>query len=226
MSRSNQAGGGAGNGGSGGGNSGSGTPRRDLLPAVLVSALAAVTVTSLFLSYIAVNQLMSTEFTGPKPAFLVVPGALLPLLPACKRGSGAGGDEDDEKRVRAEIKQSLEGQGVSCAGKWEISRPVVFRPGVGDEVAGQIDEKSIRRFMERPALRKAANVYVFGLASADGPREINELLARQRAWTVKEAIQRDNPTIAVEVHGLGEDHLTNSVTSSRSARIVACVPRG
>lgn len=228
MSRSSQARDGAGNDGGGTGNGGSdppsNSPRRDWFPAVLVGALALVTPVSAYLSYCAVNRLMSMEFTGSNPAFPVVPIVLLPLLPACERGAGAGGDEDDEKRVRMEIGQYLEGQGVSCAGKWAISRPVVFRPGVADEVAGQIDEKSIHRFMEQPATRKAAKVYVFGFASADGPRDVNELLAMQRAWTIKRTIQRDNPAIAVEVHDMGEDHLTDGVASSRSARIVACVP--
>lgn len=201
MSRSSQAGGGAGNGGGGAGNGGSDTPRHDWVPAVLVSALAVVTVASVVFSYCAFDQLMYT-----------------------KREAGAGGDEDVEERVKMEIRQRLEEKEVPCAGKWAISRPVMFRSGVGDKVAGQIDKKSIRRFMEQPALRKAEKVYVFGFASADGPRDVNELLARQRARTVKKVIRRHYSPIDVKVDELGEDHLTEGVASSRSARIVACVP--
>ena len=126
---------------------------------------------------------------------------------------------------RAGGRQYLEEEKVSCDGRWAISRPVLFRPDVGHEVADEVDEQTIRDFLKWPALRKVKKLHVLGFASADGrPREVNDELAWQRAGTVAEAIRRRRPTLEVEKYGLGEDHLTEGVASSRSARIVACVP--
>ena len=65
MSRSSQAGDGAGNGGGGAGNGGNDPPSdpswRDLVPFVLVLALAVVTAASVVFSYCAFNQLLMYE---------------------------------------------------------------------------------------------------------------------------------------------------------------------
>ena len=181
-------------------------------PFFAVSALAVVTAMSLVLFHAALDRLLSTK----------VDEALEKLL-------STKVDEDLEKRVRAEITQRLKDRGVSCTGTWTISVPVVFRPGVWDEVADRgVAEESIHRFMESRALRNVAKVHVFGFASADGPRNVNNRLAKQRAQTIRDKIQDEilpeNRAVHVEVHGLGEDHMTNGVANSRSARIVACVP--
>ena len=135
-------------------------------------------------------------------------------------------DEELEMRVRAEITQRLEQRlkekGEPCTGTWEISVPILFRPGVGDDVADRVDKESIRRFMESQTSRKVKKVYVFGFASADGPLHVNQRLACQRARTIEKKI-RDKWPVEVEMHALGENHLTNGVASSRSARIAACV---
>lgn len=177
-----------------------------LSPTVWVAALAVVTVGALVLFGFGLYRLRFVSRI--KPAVV--------LLVCC--------DEDDERRVKAEIGRYLEGEKVSCDGRWAISRPVLFRPDVGDEVADEVDERTIRHFLKRPALRKVKKLHVLGFASADGPREINDELAWQRAGTVAEAIRRRRPTLEVEKYGLGEDHLTEGVASSRSARIVACIP--
>lgn len=134
--------------------------------------------------------------------------------------------EDDERRVKAEIGRYLKEKNVPCSGRWAISRPVLFRPRVGAEVADEVDERTIRHFLKRPALRKVDKLYVLGFASADGPRDVNDDLAWQRARTVAKAIRLSRPTLDVKKYKLGEDHLTEGVASSRSARIVACVPAG
>lgn len=164
-------------------------------PFCAVSALAVVTALSLVLFHSVLERLLSTR-----------------------------ADEELEMRVRAEIAQRLKKKGVSCDDTWDISVPILFRPGVGDDVADHVDKQSIRRFMESQTSRKVATVYVFGFASADGPIHVNQRLACQRARTIKKEILDDKWPVEVEVHGLGEDHLTNGVASSRSARIAACVP--
>lgn len=176
------------------------------LPPAWLAALAVVTVGALVLFGIGLYQLRSASRVK---SFVV-------LLVCC--------DEDDERRVKAEIGRYLEGEKVSCDGRWTISRPVLFRPDVGDEVADEVDERAIHRFLKRPALRKVKKLHVLGFASADGPREINDELAWQRAETVAETVRRRRPSLEIEEYGLGEDHLTEGVASSRSARIVACVP--
>lgn len=159
-----------------------------------VAALGAVTVASLVFFYLALDRLID---------------------------DGEKKKDEGEKRVSAELGRYLkEQQGVSCPGTWAISRPVLFRRGVANEVADQVDKKSIHRFMMRPAVRKAPKVYVFGFASADGPSDVNDRLALQRAQTVKAIAQKYH--MDVEKHGLGENHLTQGVADSRSARIVAC----
>ena len=166
-----------------------------------VTALGAVTVASLVFFYLALDRLIDD---GEK-----------------KKDKGEK-RVSRVSRVSAELGRYLkEQQGVSCPGTWAISRPVLFRRGVANEVADQVDEKSIRRFMMRPAVRKAPKVYVFGFASADGPSDVNDRLAWQRAQTVK-AIIAQKYHMDVEKHGLGENHLTQGVADSRSARIVAC----
>lgn len=196
--RGNGAESGTGNGGNGVG--------RGLPPPAWLAALAVVTVGALVLFGIGLYQLRSASRVK----------SIVFLLVCC--------DEDDEGRVTAEIGRYLKEEKVSCDGRWAISRPVVFRPDVGDEVADEVDERTIHRFLKRPALRKVKKLYVLGFASADGPREVNDELAWQRAGTVAETIRRRRPTLEVEKYGLGEDHLTEGVASSRSARIVACVP--
>ena len=179
---------------------------RGLSPTAWVAALAMVTVGALFLFGFGLYRLKSASRVKP----------VVVLLVCC--------DEDDERRVKTEIGRNLNDKNVSCSGRWAISRPVVFRPGVGNEVADEVDERTIRRFLKRPALRKVKKLYVLGFASADGPREVNDELAWQRARTVAEAIRLSRPTLDVKKYKLGEDHLTEGVASSRSARIVACVP--
>lgn len=171
-------------------------------PLAWVVALGTVTIMSLVFFHLALDRLMST--------------------------GAAAGEEDDqeqvEERVNAEISQYLERQGVFCPGTWAISRPVLFRRGVANAVADRrVDEETIRRFMERPAVRRAPKIYVFGFASADGPSDdVNDDLASQRAQTVKAAVRRHEWTKDIKKYGLGENHLTQGVANSRSARIVAC----
>lgn len=179
---------------------------RGLSPTAWVAALTVVTVGALVLFGFGLYRLRS--------AFRVEP--VVVLLACC--------DEDDERRVKAEIGRYLKEKNVSCSGRWTISRPVLFRPRVGNEVADEGDERTIRHFLKRPALRKVKELYVLGFASADGPREVNDELAWQRARTVAEAIRLSRPTLDVKKYKLGEDHLTEGVASSRSARMVACVP--
>ncbi len=68
---------------------------------------------------------------------------------------------------------------------------------------------------------------LFGFASADGEREGNDGLARQRATTVKNLLCNilncDANGMTITVEGLGEDHPINGVANSRSARIAGCV---
>lgn len=177
-----------------------------LSPTAWVAALAVVTVGALLLFGFGLYRLKSASRVTP----------VVVLLVCC--------EEDDERRVKAEIGRYLEGEKVSCDGRWAISRPVLFRPDVGDEVADETDERTIRGFLKRPALRKVKKLYVLGFASADGPREVNDELAWQRAGTVAETVRRRRPSLEIEEYGLGEDHLTEGVASSRSVRIVACVP--
>lgn len=180
---------------------------RGLSPTAWVAALAVVTVGSLVLFDFGLYRLRFVSRI--KPAVV--------LLVCC--------DENDERRLKAEIGRYLEEEEkVSCDGRWAISRPVLFRPDVGDEVADEVDERTIRRFLKRPVLQKVKKLYVLGFASADGPREVNGELAWQRATTVAEAIRLSRPTLDVKKYELGENHLTEGVASSRSARIVACVP--
>ena len=166
-----------------------------VLPLAWVVALGMVTFVSLVFFHLALDRLMSI---------------------------GSGGEKVEE-RVNAEIGQYLERKKVFCPGTWAISRPVLFRRGVADAVADRRgDEETIRRFMERPAVQRAPKIYVFGFASADGPSGVNHDLAQQRAQTVKAAVRQDYPTIRVKTYDLGENHLTQGVANSRSARIVAC----
>lgn len=169
-----------------------------------------------------------TPFFAVLALAVVSVGVLVLFHSALDRLLSTKEDEELEKRVRAEIAQRLEQhlkmRGMSCVGTWDISVPIVFRPGVDDRVADRVDDESIRRFMKMQTSRKVAKVHVLGFASADGPTEVNYQLAWQRARTIKDKIQQGKWPVDVEVHGLGEDHLTNSVASSRSARIVACNP--
>lgn len=180
--------------------------RPGLSPTAWVAALTVVTMGALVLFGFGLYRLMDASRVKP----------VIVLLVCC--------DDDDERRVKVEIGLYLKEKNVPCEGRWAISRPVVFRPGVGGEVADEVDERTIRRFLKRPALRKVNKLYVLGFASADGPREVNDDLAWQRARTVAKAIRLSRPTLDVKKYKLGEDHLTEGVASSRSARIVACIP--
>ena len=184
--------------------------KRIALPLAWVAALGAVTIASLVFFYLALDRLMPTS-TGDEAEEVET-----------RVTTEIGGEEEVETRVNAEIGQYLKEKEVFCPGTWAVSRPVLFRRGVANAVADRVDEESIRRFMERPAVRRAPKVYVFGFASADGPDGVNDDLARQRAQTVKAAVRRHEPNMDVEKYDLGEDHLTLGVAHSRSARIVAC----
>ena len=168
-----------------------------------------VTVVSLVLFHFALDQLTRGEEKGKTRV--------------TENGNGEK-EEEVEDRVNAEIGQYLERKKVFCPGTWAISRPVLFRRGVADAVADRRgDEETIRRFMERPAVQRAPKIYVFGFASADGPSDdVNDDLASQRAQTVKAAVRRHEWTKDIKKYGLGENHLTQGVANSRSARIVAC----
>lgn len=177
-----------------------------------MAALGTVTIVSLVFFYSALNRLMSPdaaagEENDQKPEAAAIRAE----------------EKEVEQRVNAEIGQYLRRKGVVCPGTWAISRPVLFRRGVADVVADRrVDEESIRRFMEWPAVQRAPKIYVFGFASADGPSGANDILARQRAQTVKAAVRDHEPAKDIKKYVLGENHLTQGVANSRSARIVAC----
>lgn len=106
-----------------------------------------------------------------------------------------------------------------------VSGPVVFEPGESKNATEDV-QKMVGVFKERYKLQDNGSamhtLYVFGFASADGPEEFNMNLAHDRANTVRDAIKAEFRGWTIQTRSLGEDHLTNRVVDSRSARLVLC----
>ena len=66
---------------------------------------------------------------------------------------------------------------------------------------------------------------VYGLASPDGDEDHNKDLSQRRADTVKDLVLRSkrlDKDVEIASCHVGEAHLTQGITDSRSVRIVAC----
>ena len=106
-----------------------------------------------------------------------------------------------------------------------VSAPFLFKPGqwkspISQPEAWVADLKRQYQLPNRGAVGQT--LYVFGLASADGSGDFNKRLARDRAKTVRAIVKRELPGLNIRLRSLGENHLTNTVANSRSARLVSC----
>ena len=130
-----------------------------------------------------------------------------------------------EKRLITEIRNKLEEKSARCD-DLRISPPIVFRPRVSDEPAATAGPDSVEHAVRSLRLDDAdrAKLYVFGYASADGPRNYNQTLSEQRAAQVVRTLDPRTRRRVARTFPMGEDHLVNGVAESRGARLVACVP--
>ena len=130
-----------------------------------------------------------------------------------------------EERLITEIRNKLEEKNDRCD-DLRISPPIVFRPRVSDEPAAPTGPDSVEHAVRSLRLDDAdrAELYVFGYASADGPRNYNQTLSEQRAAQVVREVVRQTGRQVAGRFPMGEDHLVNGVAESRGARLVACVP--
>ena len=130
-----------------------------------------------------------------------------------------------EERLITEIRNKLEEKSARCD-DLRISPPIVFRPRVSDEPAATAGPDSVEHAVRSLRLDDAdgAKLYVFGYASADGPRNYNQTLSEQRAAQVVRTLDQRTRLRVAGKFPMGEDHLVNGVAESRGARLVACVP--
>ena len=130
-----------------------------------------------------------------------------------------------EERLMTEIRNKLEEKRDRCD-DLRISPPIVFRPRESDEPAATAGPDSVEHAVWSLRLDDAdrAKLYVFGYASADGPRNYNQTLSEQRAAQVVRMLDRRTRRRVAGTFPMGEDHLVNGVAESRGARLVACVP--
>lgn len=133
-----------------------------------------------------------------------------------------------EERLKTEIRNKL---APKCTDDLRISPPVVFRPYRSDQLAATTGPDSLEHAIESLGLEglenaNEAQLYVFGYASADGPRDYNRTLSEQRAAHVRKLVEKKETQVAGTFHTvpMGEDHLVNGVAESRGVRLVACVP--
>ena len=129
-----------------------------------------------------------------------------------------------EERLKTEIRNKL---APKCTDDLRISPPVVFRPYKSDQLAATTGPDSLEHAIESLGLEGLENanevqLYVFGYASADGPRDYNRTLSKQRADHVRKLVEKETPV--ADTFPMGEDHLVNGVAESRGVRLVACVP--
>ncbi len=138
--------------------------------------------------------------------------------------------EDEERLLREQLAAKI---GCQKCQKAIVSKPFVFMPGKWKHpirLRQKEAQKQICEFRQehQSSLWKAQKrtLYVFGFASADGPAGHNEKLALDRAKTIQDLVKPEFPKWNIKTKSLGEDHLTNRVAHSRSARLVFCAEQG
>ena len=184
-------------------------------------------------AFLAISQ--PVDFGGP---VVVLPttrvrcmynrGSPAEALPVCDvPNSRVTDNENEERLLREQLANSIEG----CK-RPVMSRPLVFMPNKWEEPIHKTELHIFQFITEHEtelAERVGTKLYVFGFASADGAGEYNEQLAVNRAQTIGELVGQvagSGADWAIETRSLGENHLTNRVADSRSARLVFCSEEG
>lgn len=189
---------------------------------------------------------MKKEVRGDLPQAMVVPlsrvlcmydyddrtGAGSPCTPRPSSTPEETPEESDtnlsriEERLKTEIRNELAKTTPKCTDDLRISPPVVFRPHKSDQLVATTGPDSLEHAVQSLKLEDAnangGQLYVFGYASADGPRDYNRTLSKQRADHVRKLVEKETPV--ADTFPMGEDHLVNGVAESRGVRLVACVP--
>lgn len=125
---------------------------------------------------------------------------------------------DTEKWMRKEIASI-----ISCSESDLIaSDPILFRVNSSEPNAKDLEmtRKDVAKFLQEAS---SNNLYVVGFASDDGNQADNKQLSCERAITVKNLFKDEfKPDTEALPIGLDENHFTNGVANSRSARFIAC----
>ena len=103
-----------------------------------------------------------------------------------------------------------------------VSGPILFKRNESEHVE---DEDFLKFVLGQLRELKVGVVKVYGLASPDGGKHHNKNLSQCRAETVKELILNSkilDKDVKITSFHVGEAHLTQGITDSRSVRIVAC----
>ncbi len=118
----------------------------------------------------------------------------------------------------------------------KISPPIVFLPNIGDFKNNRADEikyrESIEKFFSDISNSKKSihKLYVVGLASPDGKKDVNKKLSENRANSVI-ALINNNKRVQEYLKEkpiplcLGEDHQINGLSDSRSVYLAATMPQ-
>ena len=103
-----------------------------------------------------------------------------------------------------------------------VSDPILFRVNKSEPNAKDLEmtQEEVAKFLRAA---RGNNLYVVGFASDDGNQANNKQLSCKRAITVKKLFKDEfKPDTEVLPIGLDENHFTNGVANSRSARFIAC----
>lgn len=125
---------------------------------------------------------------------------------------------DTERWMKKEIASI-----ISCSeSDLIVSGPLLFRVNETelDEKDLKMTRNEVTQFLQEVP---GGNLYVVGFASDDGNQADNKQLSCERAITVKK-LYKDEFKLNTKVLpiGLDENHFTNGVANSRSARFAAC----
>ena len=165
------------------------------------------------------------DFSGPvvvlpttRVRCMYEPGSPARVLPICEAREPEMADAEEEL-LRNQLAHH-----IRC-GQLAISRPFVFMPAEWEQPIGrtdaQIDDFMGKHRGERED-KEGRTLYIYGFASADGGGGYNKQLALARAEAMRSIVQKTYSGWTIKTRSLGEDHLTNRVADSRSARLVLC----
>ena len=103
-----------------------------------------------------------------------------------------------------------------------VSGPILFNRNESKNIADKLFFEFVLGQLKK---LKGRNVKVFGLASPDGAVHHNNKLSLGRAQTVTKLIQNEwrKKEVSIKTSHVGEAHLTQGITDSRSVRVVACI---